>query len=226
MPQPVIANGGPGTYGAPGVTAAGRFGAAPADMLFSLRNNGWSDQQIRDVYGPEDPMVRIMQLENRWNQTAPGANGYRYQFPQRSAAPGTTQPVRQQTTPAQSAQSAQSTQPVQRRTRTLAQSASPTLLPDTSMPRIGQPAQSPQPDKPIVTTQAAPKPRQMPWRDVAVAHGGLDPLGLLNTDYSQELFGRNWRDLGSDFVDYVREAVPRYASSLYDIMRRAYYGYF
>ena len=70
---PVIANG--GYYGAPGVTAA--------DMLYSLRNQGWSDQQIMDVYGTNDPMVRIMQLENRWNQTQPGANGYRYQFPQR-----------------------------------------------------------------------------------------------------------------------------------------------
>ncbi len=81
---PVIANG--GYYGAPGVTAAGAYGSTPADMLYSLRNNGWSDQQIMDVYGMNDPMVRIMQLENRWNQTQPGANGYRYQFPQRQPA--------------------------------------------------------------------------------------------------------------------------------------------
>lgn len=77
---PVIANG--GYYGAPGVTAAGAYGASPADMLYSLRNQGWSDQQIMDVYGANDPMVRIMQLENRWNQTQPGAGGYRYQYPQ------------------------------------------------------------------------------------------------------------------------------------------------
>lgn len=84
MPQPVIANG--GWYGSPGVSAAGHYGATPADMLYSLRNNGWTDQQILSVYGPNDPMVRIMQLENRWNQTRPNAQGYRYQQPQRRAA--------------------------------------------------------------------------------------------------------------------------------------------
>lgn len=82
---PVIANG--GYYGAPGVTAAGAYGSTPADMLYSLRNNGWSDQQIMDTYGANDPMVRIMQLENRWNQARPGAGGYRYQYPTRAAAP-------------------------------------------------------------------------------------------------------------------------------------------
>lgn len=82
---PVIANG--GYYGSPGVTAAGAYGSTPADMLHSLRNNGWSDQQIMDVYGANDPMVRIMQLENRWNQTRPNAQGYRYQSTPRQAAP-------------------------------------------------------------------------------------------------------------------------------------------
>lgn len=82
---PVIANG--GYYGSPGVTAAGAYGSTPADMLYSLRNQGWSDQQIMDTYGANDPMVRIMQLENRWNQTQPGAGGYRYQMPTRATTP-------------------------------------------------------------------------------------------------------------------------------------------
>lgn len=96
---PVIANG--GYYGAPGVTAAGAYGASPADMLYSLRNQGWSDQQIMDTYGPDDPMVRIMQLENRWNQAQPGAGGYRYQYPTR-----TTTPARRPTAQAQAQQRA------------------------------------------------------------------------------------------------------------------------
>lgn len=83
--MPVIANG--GYYGAPGVTAAGAYGATAADMLYSLRNQGWSDQQIMDTYGPDDPMVRIMQLENQYNQMQPGTNGYRYQYPQPAPAP-------------------------------------------------------------------------------------------------------------------------------------------
>ena len=87
---PVIANG--GYYGAPGVTAAGAYGSTPADMLYSLRNQGWSDQQIMDVYGANDPMVRIMQLENRWNQTRPNAQGYRYQSAPRQAAPRQSAP--------------------------------------------------------------------------------------------------------------------------------------
>ena len=78
--MPVIANG--GYYGAPGVTAAGAYGATPVDMLYSLRNQGWSDQQIMDTYGPNDPMVRIMQLERQQAQAQPSANGYRYQYPQ------------------------------------------------------------------------------------------------------------------------------------------------
>ena len=82
---PVIANG--GYYGSPGVTAAGAYGSTPADMLYSLRNQGWSDQQIMNTYGPSDPMVRIMQLENRWNQTRPNTQGYRYQSAPRQAAP-------------------------------------------------------------------------------------------------------------------------------------------
>ena len=77
--MPVIANG--GWYGAPGVTAAGAYGATPADMLYNLRNQGWSDQQIVDTYGPNDPMVRIMQLENQWSQARPNTGGYRYQYP-------------------------------------------------------------------------------------------------------------------------------------------------
>lgn len=88
--MPVIANG--GYYGAPGVTAAGAYGATPADMLYSLRNQGWSDQQIMDTYGPDDPIVRIMQLENQYNQAQPGANGYRYQYPQPAPAPAPAQP--------------------------------------------------------------------------------------------------------------------------------------
>lgn len=96
---PVIANG--GYYGAPGVTAAGAYGSTPADMLHSLRNNGWSDQQIMNVYGANDPMVRIMQLENRWNQTQPGAGGYRYQYPTRA-----TTPARRPTAQAQAQQRA------------------------------------------------------------------------------------------------------------------------
>ena len=96
---PVIANG--GYYGAPGVTAAGAYGSTPADMLYSLRNQGWSDQQIMDVYGANDPMVRIMQLENRWNQTRPGAGGYRYQYPTRA-----TTPARRPTAQAQAQQRA------------------------------------------------------------------------------------------------------------------------
>ena len=96
---PVVANG--GYYGAPGVTAAGAYGASPADMLYSLRNQGWSDQQIMDVYGANDPMVRIMQLENRWNQTQPGAGGYRYQYPTRA-----TTPARRPTAQAQTQQRA------------------------------------------------------------------------------------------------------------------------
>ena len=94
--MPVIANG--GWYGAPGVTAAGAYGATPADMLYNLRNQGWSDQQIMDTYGPDDPMVRIMQLENQWNQTRPNTGGYRYQYPsqRRTATPSRAASATQQ----------------------------------------------------------------------------------------------------------------------------------
>ena len=136
---PVIANG--GYYGAPGVTAAGAYGSTPADMLHSLRNNGWSDQQIMNVYGANDPMVRIMQLENRWNQTQPGAGGYRYQYPTRATTPArrpsmaaqnqqrAAAPARQPATPARQPAAQPAAQPAQLATKPAAQPAAQPAAP-------------------------------------------------------------------------------------------------
>ena len=145
---PVIANG--GYYGAPGVTAAGAYGSTPADMLHSLRNNGWSDQQIMNVYGANDPMVRIMQLENRWNQTQPGAGGYRYQYPTRA-----TTLARRPTAQAQAQQRAagpsmNTMASVARGVASMVPSAQPTRQPAAQQPAAQQPAaQQPAAQQPV-----------------------------------------------------------------------------
>lgn len=243
---PVIANG--GYYGSPGVTAAGAYGSTPADMLYSLRNNGWSDQQIMDTYGANDPMVRIMQLENRWNQAQPGAGGYRYQYPTRA-----TTPARRPTAQAQTQQRAAgpSMNTMARTARSVAG-----MVPTAQQPAAQQPAAQPSAQQPTRMNtqqtaqfeQALGTPvQQLPsfgnyspmytGSDALFANSGRSPvyetkqlpgLGDWLASGSASVRGLLDRglDAGEDFVDYAARAVPNYFSGLYDTMRRAYYGLF
>lgn len=243
---PVIANG--GYYGSPGVTAAGAYGSTPADMLYSLRNNGWSDQQIMNTYGANDPMVRIMQLENRWNQTQPGAGGYRYQTPTRA-----TTPARRPTAQAQAQQRATgpSMSTMARTARSVAG-----MVPGGQQQAAQQPAAQPSAQQPTrMNTQqtaqfeqalGAPV-QQLPsfgnyspmytGSDALFANSGRSPvyetnqlpgLGDWLASGSASVRGLLDRglDAGEDFVDYAARAVPNYFSGLYDTMRHAYYGLF
>lgn len=185
--MPVIANG--GYYGAPGVTAAGAYGATPADMLYSLRNQGWSDQQIMATYGPDDPMVRIMQLENRWNQAQPGTGGYRYQPPTRAAAPA-RRPAEPARRPAAQAQSRQRDAAPQMNAQQQAQYEAAMQQPVAALPEIGNVAPSYQAtadDYYAPLTNAGLRIR--PWTDPITYGGSLnmpDPSGV-ETDYLGDL---------------------------------------
>lgn len=214
---PVIANG--GYYGAPGVTAAGAYGASPADMLYSLRNQGWSDQQIMDTYGPSDPMVRIMQLENQYRQAQPNASGYRYQYPTRA-----TTPARR---PAAQAQSQQRTAAPQVSAQQQAQYEAAMQQPVAALPEIGSVAPSYQAtadDYYAPLTNAGLRIR--PWTDPITYGGSLnmpdasgvetDYLGDLGSFLRHGLAGSNrpqeraypYNDLGRSVYSALQEQYP------------------
>lgn len=54
---------------------------SPADQYYALQAAGWSDADIIAQYGANSPVGRIIATLNRWNQAAPNADGYRYQYP-------------------------------------------------------------------------------------------------------------------------------------------------
>lgn len=215
--MPVIANG--GYYGAPGVTAAGAYGATPADMLYSLRNQGWSDQQIMDTYGPSDPMVRVMQLENRWNQAQPTANGYRYQYPASPTIPASR--------PTAQAQSRQRAAAPQMSAQQQAQYEAAMQQPVAALPEIGNVAPSYQAtadDYYAPLTNAGLRIR--PWTDPITYGGSLnmpdasgvetDYLGDLGSFLRYGLAGSNrpqeraypYNDLGRSVYSALQEQYP------------------
>lgn len=173
---PVMANG--GYYGAPGVTAAGAYGSTPADMLHSLRNNGWSDQQIMNVYGANDPMVRIMQLENRWNQTQPGAGGYRYQYPTRA-----TTPARRPSMAAQNQQRA----------------AAPARQPATPARQPATPARQPAAQPAAQPAQLATKPAAQPAAQPAAPLPGYDGVSPDFRQQVDEMAGRMAQEMAREW---------------------------
>lgn len=183
---PVIANG--GYYGAPGVTAAGAYGASPADMLYSLRNQGWSDQQIIDTYGANDPMVRIMQLESQYSQRQPNAGGYRYQYPAAQATTPARRPAARR--PAAQAQSQQRAAAPQMSAQQQAQYEAAMQQPVAALPEIGSVAPSYQAtadDYYAPLTNAGLRIR--PWTDPITYGGSLnmpDASGV-ETDYLGDL---------------------------------------
>lgn len=182
---PVIANG--GYYGAPGVTAAGAYGSTPADMLHSLRNNGWSDQQIMNVYGANDPMVRIMQLENRWNQTQPSAGGYRYQYPTRA-----TTPARRPTAQAQAQRGAAgpSMNTMARTARSVAG-----MVPGRQQPAAQQPATQPAAQQPAAQQPTAQQPAAQPAAPLP-GYDGVSPDFRQQVD---EMAGRMAQEMAREW---------------------------